>query len=110
MRVELDTTPRRPVWPDGFDVPEWRDADALEVHTLLVDSYRDGGGEVAEYDVWRPWFVGDAEFDAAACRLARSAEGELAGVVLCWSSAFIKDLCVAERFRRRGLGEALVRE
>jgi ribosomal protein S18 acetylase RimI-like enzyme len=110
MRAELDTAPRQPLWPEGFDVHDWRDADALEVHALLVDAYRHGGGEVADYEVWRPWFTGDPEFDAAACRLARSDEGELAGVLLCWSSAFIKDLGVAERFRRRGLGEALVRE
>jgi ribosomal protein S18 acetylase RimI-like enzyme len=111
MRAELDAPPEPPSWPAGFEVGEWRDTDAPEVHALLVEAYSRGGGEVAAYDVWQPGFIGDEEFDAAACRLVRrSVDGKLAGVVLCWSSAFVKDLGVAEAFRRRGLGEALVRE
>ena len=110
MRRDIDGPPEPPSWPPGFQIDEWQDAASRDVHALLVEAYRHGGGEVAAYDVWRPGFTGDAEFDPAACRIARSADGRLAGAVLCWSSAFIKDLCVAESFRRRGLGEALVRE
>ena len=33
----------------------------------------------------------------------------LVGTVLCWTSAFVKDLVVRESRRRRGLGEALLR-
>lgn len=31
------------------------------------------------------------------------------GVVRCWASAFVKDLAVAEHWRRRGIGEALLK-
>jgi ribosomal protein S18 acetylase RimI-like enzyme len=110
MRIDLDEGTGAPAWPGGFRVSSWRDADAPEVHGLLVDAYRHGGGEVDDYETWLPWFTGDDEFDATACLLARAETGRLAGVVLCWSSAFVKDLCVAEAFRRRGLGEALLRE
>jgi ribosomal protein S18 acetylase RimI-like enzyme len=110
MRIELEPAPAPPSWPAGFRVEDWRDDAAAAVHALLVDAYRDGGGEVTAYHTWRPWFTGDAEFDPAVCRLVRAADGRLAAVLLCWSSGFIKDVCVAEPFRRRGLGEALVRE
>jgi ribosomal protein S18 acetylase RimI-like enzyme len=108
MRIELDDAHGAPAWPDGFRISTWHDSDAPEVHALLVEAYRHGGGEVDPYETWLPWFTRDAEFDAAACLLARTEGGQLAGVVLCWSSAFVKDLCVAEAFRRRGLGEALL--
>ena len=50
----------------------------------------------------------DAEFDPRLWFLAET-DGELAGVALCWTSGFVKDLAVHESWRRRGLGEALLR-
>jgi ribosomal protein S18 acetylase RimI-like enzyme len=49
-----------------------------------------------------------AEFDAVLWFLAESEE-MLAGAALCWTSAFVKDLVVHESWRRRGLGETLLR-
>jgi ribosomal protein S18 acetylase RimI-like enzyme len=72
-----------------------------------VHAYRAGGGSVDPYGEWLEWFTSDPEFDAASCFLAWHQQ-ELVGIALCWSSAFVKDLCVAERFRRRGLGFALL--
>jgi ribosomal protein S18 acetylase RimI-like enzyme len=108
MRAPLSPPVAGPHWPAGVDPRPWRDGDAPAVHALLVEAYRNGGGEVEPYVRWLPWFTGDAEFDPAACTLAWSGD-ELAGVALCWSSAFVKDLCVADAHRRRGLGEALLR-
>jgi ribosomal protein S18 acetylase RimI-like enzyme/uncharacterized damage-inducible protein DinB len=111
MRRPLDVPSADPVWPPGVRVRPWRDDDAPRVHALLVEGYRHGGGEVAPFAEWRNAFVGDAEFDADACLVAESGDapdGPLAGVALCWSSGFVKDLVVAEAWRRRGLGEALV--
>ena len=59
------------------------------------------------FEEWQEWFTTDAEFEAESCFLAWK-NGELVGVALCWSSAFVKDLCVAEGFRRRGLAGALL--
>jgi ribosomal protein S18 acetylase RimI-like enzyme len=50
----------------------------------------------------------DEEFDPELWFLAES-EAELAGAVICWTSAFVKDLVVHEAWRGRGLGEALLR-
>jgi ribosomal protein S18 acetylase RimI-like enzyme len=98
-----------PFWPTGVRPSTWRDGDAPFVHALLVSAYQDGGGTVAPYRKWAPWFTGDAEFDPTTCFIARHTDGALTGVCLCWSSGFVKDLCVAPAARRRGVGEALMR-
>jgi ribosomal protein S18 acetylase RimI-like enzyme len=85
----------------------WADAWARQTHELLELAYRAGGGSVDPYDDWREWFTSDPEFDPESCFLAWRAEA-LVGTALCWSSAFVKDLCVAPQFRRRGLGSGLL--
>jgi GNAT superfamily N-acetyltransferase len=45
-------------------------------------------------------------YDARLWFLAEAGR-TLAGVALCWTSAFAKDLVVHESWRRRGLGDAL---
>lgn len=85
----------------------WRASDARAVHALLADAYAAGGGRVAGYATWHRTFTTDVEHDPESCFLAFHGEC-LAGAALCWSSAFLKDLCVAAPYRRRGLGAALV--
>lgn len=109
MRVPLEGDAlRSPRWPVGVAVRTFTPADAGAVHALLVHGYRRGGGSVAEFHAWLPAMLGDSEYAARLWFLA--ADGEtLAGVALCWTSAFVKDLVVHESWRRRGLGEALLR-
>jgi ribosomal protein S18 acetylase RimI-like enzyme len=49
----------------------------------------------------------DEEFDPQLWFLAES-QGMPVGAVLCWTSAFVKDVVVHESWRRRGLAEALL--
>lgn len=109
MRVELD--PRaveEPRWPDGIRVRAFNDSDAENLHSLLARAYRHGGGSVSDLDSWREHMIGDEEYDPSLWILAE-ADGVLVGAVLCWTSGFVKDLVVDEAWRRRGLGEALMR-
>jgi ribosomal protein S18 acetylase RimI-like enzyme len=108
MRGSLPAAPA-PEFPQGVAVRTWRAGDAPAVHRLLVDAYRHGGGVVDAYEPWRAWFTSDPEFAPHACLIAASAEA-VVGAALCWSTGFVKDLCVEEAYRRRGLGEALLRE
>jgi ribosomal protein S18 acetylase RimI-like enzyme len=89
-------------------VRTWRDGDAPSVHALLVAAFAGGREKIAPYGEWHGWFTGDASFEPATCFLAFG-EGQLAGVALCWREGFVKDLAVAPAWRRRGLGEALLR-
>jgi ribosomal protein S18 acetylase RimI-like enzyme len=109
MRVELeDVRPQAPSWPEGVELRTFRPGDAASLHALLVHGYRNGGGVVAAFDEWLPRMTGDDEFDPALWFLADDG-ARLAGAALCWTSAFVKDLVVHEEWRRRGLGEALLR-
>jgi ribosomal protein S18 acetylase RimI-like enzyme len=109
MRVDIDAAERsEPVFPRGITVRSFTAADASAVHALLVHGYRHGGGSVAPFEAWLPTMTSDAEFDPELWFLAESPTA-LAGVALCWTSAFVKDLVVHETWRRHGLGEALLR-
>jgi ribosomal protein S18 acetylase RimI-like enzyme len=108
MRVELDRARlRHPAWPEGVRVRSFTPNDAKSLHALLVHGYRHGGGSVATFDEWLVQMTTDEEFDSTLWFLA-GAHGTLVGAVLCWTSAFVKDLVVHESWRRRGLGEALL--
>lgn len=93
--------------PAGVTTTRWRPEFARNAHALMTAAYQRGGGSVEPFEEWLEWFTTDEEFDAESCFFAWHG-AELAGVALCWSSAFVKDLCVAERFRRQGLGSALL--
>jgi ribosomal protein S18 acetylase RimI-like enzyme len=97
-----------PSWPDGIRARTFAPADGPRLHALLEHGYRNGGGRVPPLAEWLPATTGDAEFDPELVFLAESPD-ELAGAALCWTSGFLKDLAVRETWRRRGLGEALVR-
>jgi ribosomal protein S18 acetylase RimI-like enzyme len=107
LRRELVAPLPEPRIPSGISLATWREGDALPVHALLEHAYRAGGGNVDPFVEWDEWFTTDPEFDASSCFLAWH-EQELVGAALCWSSAFVKDLCVVEGFRRRGLGFSLL--
>jgi ribosomal protein S18 acetylase RimI-like enzyme len=107
MRRPLDAALPALRLPEGIDLRTWRASDAPAVHALLAEAYAQGGGRVDDYATWLRSFTTDLEHEPECCFLAFDGE-RLAGAALCWSSAFIKDLCVAAPYRRRGLGAALV--
>jgi len=109
VRIELEAAGlAEPRWPVGISVRAFRLNDAESLHGLLEHGYRDGGGSVAAFETWLPQMTGDEEFDPGLWFIAES-NGALVGAVLCWTSGFVKDLVVREAWRRRGLGEALLR-
>ena len=109
MRLDLDPAVlREPVWPDGVQTRRFTLDDADALHGLLEHGYRRGGGTVTAFETWLPQMTTDEEFDAELWFVAES-RGRLVGAVLCWTSAFVKDIVVDESWRRRGLGEALLR-
>lgn len=108
MRVELSPDRLRgPVWPDGVRPRALEPGDARSLHSLLEHGYRHGGGSVAAFETWWTQMTTDEEFDPRLWFLAESEE-MLVGGVLCWTSAFVKDVVVHESWRRRGLAEALL--
>jgi ribosomal protein S18 acetylase RimI-like enzyme len=108
MRVELSPTRlREPTWPDGIHPRSFELRDAQSLHSLLEHGYRRGGGTVAPFGTWLTQMTTDEEFDPQLWFLAES-QGMLVGAVLCWTSAFVKDVVVHESWRRLGIAEALL--
>ncbi|WP_442580389.1 GNAT family N-acetyltransferase [Mesorhizobium sp. ASY16-5R] len=109
MRKLLDGDQPAPRWPTGFHIRTLKtDDDAKAVHALLIRAYEGDEDIFPSFEDWWDRFSGDPEFDGDLCFLAFEAQGGLAGVALCWTSAFLKDLAVRADMRRRGLGEALL--
>jgi len=94
--------------PDGFVIlPLWQTRPAA-LHALLRTAYADGGGSVPDFDDWWWPLVEDREFDPALLIVAAHPTGQPAGLIQCWTSAFVKDLVVAPDARNRGLGSWLL--
>jgi ribosomal protein S18 acetylase RimI-like enzyme len=107
LRKEL-LQPLAPVqWPAGVALVEFHFTLLEPIHALLTLGYQEGGGEVPALDDWRTALNNDAEFDPALCLVLEDNLG-LVAVAQGWTSAFIKDLVVHPRVRRRGIGQALL--
>lgn len=109
MRKYLDASDAdaSPGFPDGVRVVRFVPAEhARACHALLAEVHQD---RVDGFDRWWEALSGDAEYAPATCFIAVDAAGVIAGVAICWSVPFMKDLAVAPGWRRRGLGAALMR-
>ncbi|KQZ87158.1 acetyltransferase [Mesorhizobium sp. Root157] len=107
LRKPLSDPLDLPRWPQGFAPRAFQPADAALLHALLAEVFDDGTD--GPFETWWPRICGDADFDPALCFLVCDGGGRLAGAALCWTSAFVKDLAVAEQARGKGIGEALMR-
>ncbi len=81
---------------------------ARDLHALFRAAYAGGGGRVDTFDMWWPALRDDPEYDSALVFLALDDAGRMIGGAQCWTSAFVKDLAVAEVWRCKGVGKALL--
>ncbi len=107
LRRDLTGSLPAPQWPDDMRLDHYRDELAPAIHAVLRMTQDQGAGSVASLEAWRRQFVTDAEFDPTLCLVASNGEGIL-GVSQCWTSAFIKHLCVHPCAQGQGLGRALL--
>jgi mycothiol synthase len=110
MGVELADAPvEEPRWPAGIQVRTFRSEDAAALKKLLDEAYAaEPEYRPLPFDEWRQFMLGDPSFDSDVWFLAE-AGGELAAAALNWKEGYVKDLVVHPAWRRRGLGEALLR-
>jgi mycothiol synthase len=113
MWRRLDEGLPEPLWPAGFAVRSYSDADGERVHTLLDASYArwDPAYVAVPHDEWLAFMTDHDEFDPALWFLVER-DDELSGCALHWrehqSSGWVKDIVVAESERGNGLGKALL--
>lgn len=111
MRRELDAKIEPPRWPAGISVQTLSakpDIKLLQAaHAVLTPGYWEGGGGAPIFRKWWKALRKDEEFDPALVFIAIDGAG-VAGLAQCWTSAFVKDLAVTPRMRRKGLGRTLM--
>ena len=107
LRRDLTGSLPAPQWPAGTRLDHYREALAPAIHAVLRMTQAQGGGRVPDLQSWQHQFITDAEFDPALCLVASNDDGILA-VAQCWTSTFIKNLCVHPCAQGQGLGRALL--
>ena len=99
----------QPVWADGVSVRTFCEDDASRLWALLDVSYADDPtNDFPAFDDWRQFTLGDPSFDPECWFLAEAGD-QLVGAAVNWNDGYVKDLVVHPAWRRRGLGEALMR-
>jgi len=111
MRRDLSGPVETPQVPQGgvlFTLgrnPERRLGQAA--HGVLEAGFWEGGGGAPIFRQWRKALRKDKEFDPELVFLAMDGAAVI-GIAQCWTSAFVKDLAVDPRARRRGIARALM--
>jgi ribosomal protein S18 acetylase RimI-like enzyme len=115
MLIDLGGEPVSPVWPDGVDVRIAEPGEERAVYDAYVEAFTDHWDFVAE--PFDSWLHHQAESPLARKELwFLAVDGdEIAGVCLCATHesgdrayGWVGILGVRPRWRRRGLGEALL--
>lgn len=120
MAIELNGEPVQPLWPDGIQVrPMEGEHELRKTVEAVRAAFRDHWGHVdqsfeEEYEQWLHFVQTDEQFDPSLWFLAMDGE-EIAGVSLCSlrsdqdkDMGWVRTLGVRRRWRKRGLGLALL--
>jgi mycothiol synthase len=113
MVRDLSEEPAPPTWPEGITVrPIVVGQDDFLVYSTNRDAFQDHWGHYpAPFETWRDARMSGMYFDPSLWFLAMDGE-EAAGVLLCVQTpevCWVANLGVRRPWRRRGLGEALIR-
>ncbi len=117
MRIELGGEVPEPDWPEGLVVRTFRDGDERRVHAAQQDAFADHWDfHPQSFEQWRSYTLDRHDFDPELWWLVEDGD-ELAGVALSsWHFSgdrefgWVHMLGVRPRWRRRGLGHALLQQ
>jgi mycothiol synthase len=112
MRIVLDRPPSAPVWPAGIAVSTFRPEDARVFYEALNESFADEWGwHQQPFEEWKRERLEAAETDTSLWFIVRDG-AEIAAVARCdphhEGGGWIGALGVRKRWRRRGIGLALL--
>jgi mycothiol synthase len=115
LRIDLDTAPEPPEWPDGI-VPDEFDADrdAAAFHAAQLDAFADHW-EYRPRDLayWRGLHIETERFDASLWRVVRAGDEVVAGAI-CeahrYGGGWVAVLFTRRPWRAQGVGRALLRD
>jgi mycothiol synthase len=116
MEIEMDAPPPVPTWPSGITVRTFSPGkDDHAVFDATEDAFQDEPGyEPGNFAEWAYWLFTRDNFDPSLCFLAVDGN-EIAGTALCrhdvgdnGGTGWISDVGVRPRWRKKGLGLALL--
>ncbi len=115
MEIQMEAAPPAPTWPDGMRVRTFMPGqDEQTVHQALAEAFSTNGDEpYSSFEEWLRYGVESESFDPALWFLAVEGNDEIAGVILCElrtdsNRGWISEAAVRPRWRKRGLGQALL--
>jgi mycothiol synthase len=115
MAIELEDEPEPPTWPEGISVRTFRPGEERVVYDAVKETWLDTWEPMDDpYEEWSHWSYDREDFDSSLWFLACEGD-EIAGFSLCQPSetradtGWVNLLGVRRPWRRRGLGEALLR-
>ena len=111
MVIDVDEPPPSPVWPDGFGVA-LEPAEERLIYETLEAAFEDHFGH--EPRTFEEWIAQNGPLDKRLCYVVRTEGGTPAAAQVCdedsFGTAWVSILGVLPAWRRRGLGEALLRQ
>jgi mycothiol synthase len=111
MAVDLAEQPPAPTWPNGFTVALEPEEECVLFETL-EEAFEDHWGY--EPRTFEEWIAQNGPLSERLCYLVRTEDGAAAAAQVCdedrFGSAWVSILGVRAPWRKRGLGEALLRQ
>ena len=113
MRIELQTPPPAPHWPDGLRVvPFDVERHALEFHAAHEEAFADHWEYTPrEFELWSRSHIGSERFDPTLWCVVRSGD-EIAAGTICASDTYgggwVHVLFTRRAWRKHGVGTALL--
>jgi len=112
MQVQLDAPLPQPHWPEGIAVRTVAPGqDDRSIYELIQTTFDRPGRTAPTFEEWKTFMMRSDIFETDLWFLAVAA-GEIVGACLCFeypTQGWVRQLGVAEHWRRKGLGTALLR-
>jgi mycothiol synthase len=113
MKIEFVERPQSPEWPDGIICTAFEPKEVRAFYEATVDAFAENWDFIQiEFEEWKRLRFEAPDFDPSLWFVARDGE-EIAGFARCeadrWGGGWVALLGVRKPWRRRGLGEALLR-
>lgn len=109
MVIDLEVEPDPPEWPEGFDVATLAPGEEHVLHEVLEDAFQDHWGH--QYRPFEEW-MNARVFEHELCFLVRAGCAVAAGAECkreLFGMGWVDVLGTRREYRRRGLGDALLR-
>jgi len=113
MVIDLESRPADPDWPEGFVTTPLRAGEERALYEVMEEAFaEEWSREPRSFGDWESSVFAQASFDPTLCFLVRAGQ-EVVAAEMCsqrFGMGWIGSLGVRPSWRRRGLGEALLRE